>query len=180
MHTIYLWCLLVGLILLCISLIGTGITDLFQVDFPIDLNVAPHSDILSGLIPLSSLEICAFIIGFGGMGLILLDKVSYHLPLATGTGVIFCLSTKKLLNYLKKVESHALTDEQLIGMKGMVAVTIFENGIGSVSLDTPQGKITYSAKSTKGFLLQGTPVEILAIENHTLIVSDISLYSNKL
>ena len=143
MMTIYWYCLAIGLIALLISLILDGISDLFQGLTFFDI----HFDVLPGILPLSPLQICAFLVGFGGMGMTTYSLVSFHLVLAILTGFLLSYSTKWLLYKLKKVNSDTLTPLDIIGLEGKVIVTIFENGVGSVSLNTKVCNISYCAKS---------------------------------
>lgn len=171
MTTIYLYALGFGLICLLLSFILDGLSDLFQGLSYFDLSF----DALPGILPITPLEICAFLVGFGGMGYTLSEKTSFHLIGAILTGCLLCYLTKSLIAYLKKVDSDALTDADLIGMEGKVIVTIFEGGIGSVALNTKHGKISYSARSMAP-IQEGTIVKVLDIQNHILIVSDSPVY----
>lgn len=177
MSTIYLYALGFGLICLFISFILDGLSDLFQGLSYFDLRF----DALPGILPITPLEICAFLVGFGGMGYTLFDKTFFHLIGAILTGCLLCYLTKTLIAHLKKVDSDALTDADLIGMEGKVIVTIFEGGTGSVALNTKHGKISYSAQSAAP-IQEGTIVKVLDIKNHILIVSDSPTYflSNEL
>lgn len=171
MLTLYWYCLGIGLIVLLISLVLDGISDLFQGLTFFDI----HFDVLPGILPLSPLQICAFLVGFGGMGITTYSQVSFHLILALLTGLLLSCSTKWLLSKLKKVDSDTLTTLDIIGLEGKVIVTIFENGVGSVSLNTKIGKISYSAKSDH-YIKQGTTVKIIDIQDSLVIVSDSRKY----
>lgn len=171
MAAIYLYTLSFALICLFLSLILDGLSDLFQGLSYFDLSF----DALPGILPVTPLEICAFLVGFGGMGYTLSEKTSFHLAAAILTGCLLCYLTKSLITYLKKVDSDALTDADLIGMEGKVIVTIFEGGIGSVALNTKHGKISYSARSTSS-IQEGTIVKVLDIHDHILTVSDSPIY----
>ena len=167
MYTIYCNCLIIGLCILLLSLILDGVSDLFQGLTFFDI----HFDILPGALPLSPLQICAFIVGFGGMGMTLYSRVPFHLFPSILVGFLLSYGTHYLLARLRKVNSDALSTTDLIGNEGKVIVTIFEKGMGSVSLDTQQGKITYSAKSDHT-IKQGSLIKVIDIEGSVLIVSD--------
>ena len=167
MEHIYLGSLLIGLILLLLNFLTSGLSDIFSVGFGADL--AP--DVFSGFIPISSLEIFSFLIGFGGIGNTLFNKISWHMIPAIFCGIMLSFATHLLLKKLKHVESSTLQDADLLGKDGIVIASILENSVGSVSFDTKVGKITYTAKSDRP-LKQGTKVRVIAIENHTVIVSD--------
>lgn len=171
MTTIYLYALGFALICLLLSFILDGLSDIFQGLSYFDLSF----DALPGILPITPLEVCAFLVGFGGMGYTLSGKTSFHLVGAILTGCLFCCCTKSLINYLKKVDSDALTDADLIGMEGKVIVTIFEGSVGSVALNTKYGKISYPAQSATA-IREGTLVKVLDIQNHILIVSDSPIY----
>ncbi len=171
MMTIYWYCLAIGLIALLISLILDGISDLFQGLTFFDI----HFDVLPGILPLSPLQICAFLVGFGGMGMTTYSLVSFHLVLAILTGFLLSYSTKWLLYKLKKVNSDTLTPLDILGLEGKVIVTIFENGVGSVALNTKVGKISYCAKSNH-YIKQGTTVKVIDVQDSMIIVSDSSQY----
>lgn len=98
MSTIYLYALGFGLICLFISFILDGLSDLFQGLSYFDLSF----DALPGILPITPLEICAFLVGFGGMGYTLFDKTSFHLIGAILTGCLLCYLTKTLIAHLKK------------------------------------------------------------------------------
>lgn len=171
MITIYWYCLGIGLIALLLSLVLDGISDLFQGLTFFDI----HFDILPGILPLSPLQICAFLVGFGGMGITTISSVDVHLVLSIISGLILSYSTKFLLSKLRKVDSETLTPIDIIGLEGKVIVTIFEGGIGSVSLNTKVGKITYSAQSDH-YIKQGTYVKVIDMKDRILIVSDDPTY----
>lgn len=171
MLTIYWYCLGIGLIALLISLILDGISDLFQGLSFFDI----HFDVLPGILPLSPLQICAFLVGFGGMGVTTFPTTSFHLIPSILTGLILSYSTQWLIKKLKKIDSDSLTPLDIIGLEGKVIVTIFEDSIGSVSLDTKVGKISYSAKSDH-YIKQGSIVKVIDIQNKIVIVSDSPAY----
>lgn len=171
MLTIYWYCLGIGLIALLISLILDGISDLFQGLSFFDI----HFDVLPGILPLSPLQICAFLVGFGGMGVTTFPNTSFHLIPSILTGLILSYSTQWLIKKLKKIDSDSLTPLDIIGLEGKVIVTIFEDSIGSVSLDTKVGKISYSAKSDH-YIKQGSIVKVIDIQNKIVIVSDSPAY----
>lgn len=171
MYNIYFACFTIGLGLLALNVLLTGINDLFEVLSFFDFHFDVSSSSLSGFLPLSPLELCAFATAFGSIGVSLYERTPLHLIFAILAGLLLSYSTKWLLYKLKKVDSLALTDLDLIGQQGTVIVTIFENSVGSISLNTKVGKITYSARSTHT-ISQGTTIKIIDVVNHTVIVSD--------
>lgn len=166
MQSIYISFLTIGLIILTISLFTNLLTGFFDT-----LSALDSSDFLSSILPLSPLEVCAFSVGFGGMGITLYTYCSYHFIISIFTGFILYFATKKLISFLKEVNNETVNKQDLIGMEGIVIVTIFENGIGSVSLNTKVGKISYPAQSDH-MIKQGSIVKVLDIKEHTLIVSN--------
>lgn len=171
MYTLYWYCLIIGLSLLLLSLILDGISDLFQGLSFFDI----HFDLLPGILPLTPLQICAFLVGFGGMGITLYHHVRFHLIYAIVIGLCLSYMTYLLLSKLKQVNSETLSPYDLIGCEAKVIVTIFENGTGSVSIDTQNGKISYCAQSDH-YIPQGSVVKILDKKNAILIVSDLPTY----
>ena len=171
MYNIYLYSLIIGLSLLILSLVLDGVSDLFQGLSLFDI----HFDFLPGILPLSPLQFCAFAVGFGSIGITLYYVTSLHFIFSVGLGLILSYSTHKLLSKLRSINSETITPLDIIGCEGKVVVTIFNNGIGSVSLNTKNGKITYCAKSDH-YIKQGTIVKILDIQNSILIVSDAPIY----
>ncbi len=172
MYKLYLFSFITSLLLLALSVIVSGISDLLSGLSAFDFHTGDmNSDGLSSLLPFSPLEICSFCIGFGGIGLLTYEVSHFHLLFATIAGFMIVLPVKWLLNTLRKVDNSTLSDIDLIGLEGTVIVTIFKESVGSISLNTKIGKITYSAKSTKD-LPQGTHIKVIDIVNHTLIVSD--------
>lgn len=168
---IYWYCLGIGLTALLLSLVLDGISDLFQGLTFFDI----HFDMLPGILPLSPLQICAFLVGFGGMGITTMPHIRSHLVLSIIFGLILSYFTKLLLSKLRKVDSETLTPIDLIGLEGTVIVTIFEGGTGSISLNTKVGKITYSAQSDH-YIKQGTPIKVIDMKHTILIVSDNPTY----
>lgn len=171
MYTLYWYCLMIGLALLLISLILDGISDLFHaLSF---FNI--HFDGLPGILPLSPLQICAFLVGFGGMGITLCHFTSFHLICALLIGFLLSYGTHVLLSKLRSIDNETLSTTDLIGCEAKVIVTIFEKGTGSVSLNTKNGKITYPAQSDH-HIPQGKMVKILDAKHSILIVSDSPIY----
>lgn len=162
----YLYCLVIGLSLLIISLFLDGISDLFQGLSFFDI----HFDCLPGILPLSPLQICAFLVGFGGIGM-----TFNHFIFALLFGFLLSYLTYYIITWLKKINHETITTFDLIGCEGKVITTIFENGVGNVSIDTKNGKITYPAKSDH-HIAGGTLVKIIDIDHQTLIVTDDSNY----
>ena len=171
MITLYWFCLGIGLIALLLSLILDGISDLFQGLTFFDI----HFDMMPGILPLSPLQLCAFLVGFGGMGITTISHFHLHLILSIISGLILSYATKCLLSKLRALDSETLTPIDIIGLEGKVIVTIFEGGTGSVSLNTKVGKITYSAQSDH-YIKQGTYVKVIDMKNSILIVSDDATY----
>lgn len=172
MYKIYLCAFIVSLSLLIISVFISGISDLFHSLSALDFHSGDFgSDALSSFLPFSPLEICGFCIGFGGIGLLTYQISNYHLLFAIIAGFIISLPVKWLLRALKQVDNSTISDIDLIGREGTVITKIFQDSVGSISLNTKTGKITYSAKSNKD-LPQGTHIKVIDVVNHTLIVSD--------
>lgn len=171
MYTVYCFCLTIGLITLLVSLILDGISDLLQGLSFFDI----HFDFLPGILPLSPLQLCAFLTGFGGMGMTLYTLNSYHLVFALLIGFILSYLTYFSLNKLKQVNSDALTEQDLLGMEGTVIVSVFENSFGSVSFNTKIGKITYTAQSDHT-ILQGQIVKVIHIDGTIITVTDDPTY----
>ena len=169
MATIYLYTLGIGLFFLFLSLILDGLNDLLHGLSFFDLSSLP------GFLPITPLEICAFLVGFGGMGYTLYTKTFLHLLFAILCGALLCFLTKTLIAQLKKVDSNAITEADLIGAEGKVIVTIFEGSTGSVALNTKHGKISYPAQSAS-LIREGTIVKVLDVQQHILIVSDDPTY----
>lgn len=167
MYSIYWCCLIIGICTLTLSLLLDGISDFFQgltfSDF--------HFDFLPGILPLSPLQICGFLAGFGGIGITLYNSTSYHLILSILTGFIISFVTRLILNKLKNINSDTLTPMDILGMEGIVIVTIFKDSVGNVSLNTKTGKITYPATSDHD-IKQGTRVKVIDIQNTTIVVTD--------
>ena len=171
MYTIYFHCLIIGLALLLVSILLDGLSDLFQGLSFFDI----HFDLLPGILPLTPLQICAFLVGFGGMGMTLYKFIPFHLVGAIGVGLLLSYGTYILLSKLRSINHETLSRYDLIGNEGKVIVTIFEQGTGSVSLNTKNGKITYPAQSDH-YIPQGNLVKILDVKNSILIVSDTPIY----
>ena len=171
MYTVYFYCLATALIALTLSIILDGISDIFQGLTMFDF----HFDALPGILPLSPLQICGFLAGFGGMGITLYGHTPFHLIISIIVGYIIALLTNLIIKKLKKVNSETLTEKDIIGMEGTVIVTIFQNSVGSVSINTKVGKITYSAISDHD-IKQGTRVKVIDMDHRTITVTDAPEY----
>ena len=64
-----------------------------------------------------------------------------------------------------------MTALDIIGSEAKVIVSIMPNSFGSVSLDTKNGKITYSAKSDH-YIQQGQLVKIIDLKDSVVFVTD--------
>lgn len=172
MHEFYFILLIGSVSLLAISFFISGISDIFTILSSLDFHIGDTgSDALSSFLPVSPLEICSFCIGFSGLGLLTYSHSNLHLLFALLGGCLIMFPVKWLLRILKKVDSSTICDLDLIGQQGIVVTTIFEDSVGSISLNTKTGKVTYTAKSHKS-IPQGTVIKVLDVVNHTLIVSD--------
>lgn len=158
----YTYCLIIGLSLLIFNLLLDGISDIFQGLSFLDI----HFDFMPGILPLSSLQLCAFLVGFGSIGL----SFGHFIP-ALLFGLFLSYLTHYIITQLRKINHETLTIFDLIGCEGKVITTIFKNGVGSVSINTVNGKITYPAQSDH-YIAGNTHVKIIGVNNKTLIVTD--------
>ena len=171
MNTLYISTLSIGLIFLLLSFILDGLSDVFQGLSFFDLG----GDVLPGFLPMTPLEICGFLTGFGGMGYTVYGKTSLHLLFAILCGFILSFLVNRLMHHLKKTEGIALSEGDLIGMEGRVIGTIFEGGTGSIALETDFGKISYLAQSDHP-IKEGTIIKVIDVQGHILMVTDDPAY----
>lgn len=171
MTSVYMVCLLIGVIVPLLSLICDffdGISDALGVaiDFP-DIELG---DFHIALLPISVNSICAVLLAFGASGLIL-EKVSGFtrviiLIISLLIGYLCGILIQTLIKRLKRVEYPAIKEEELLLFNTHVVNTIPENGIGSISITIPNSSsVSYPARCVDGYRIeQEEEVEISYFE----------------
>lgn len=174
---IYILAMLVGLFLPAINLLLSGITTIFDIDFNFDTNGS-----LSDFLPLKPMCILIFLLTFGGFGLIANRYLSdgKSLIIAVLAGYIFALTLNILL--IKPMSKELMKThriENLIGESCDVLVRIRVGSVGSVSIKSKYGIITYTAALDTGEDIDadcGDKVKIVGVNSKedTVIVTSLN------
>jgi membrane protein implicated in regulation of membrane protease activity len=116
-----------------------------------------HVDVRNGPGPFSFRTLVMFATGFGaggllGYGLGLTDL--FTLIPAFGSGIVMGVVAYLLLRYLYKAQgSTDISQNDYIGLKGVVITTIPENGLGQVGVTVKLHRKNVAAKSKDGSLI---------------------------
>lgn len=162
---------------------------LFFISFGVGVGYVLLSFILGNLLDLGEYEggsgmsflrpapISAFLIVFGGLGLIFYHNHGLFLALGVaGTAALFVsyFLVKFILMPLHRAQNTSTTvKESFIGHTATVSDKILENSFGKISFFVNGSNFTSPAKSTTGqSISQGTLVEIVYIENNTYFVRE--------
>ncbi len=162
----YLFCLLAGAVLIALSLDG---------DSEADADGAGGNLSLLFSTPFWSFGLCGF--GLSGLLLSLLTRTGTVLPtvvLALGMGLAMGLAAARLLRLMGQREVDSLVrSTDLIGLEGLVTLTIEPNSRGFVEVSARGSLIRRPAISAGGRLRQGTRIVVVSSEGHTLRVDRI-------
>lgn len=174
MENMYFWSMASGITIPLLSIVLGGLLGGidFDVDFDFDLDFDFGFDFWA-VLPISPLKLSAFLLGFGGVGLMTMPHTSLHLAISVATGLTLnYVLSKYVIQKLKNVDSNAITLESLVGSVGTVTITIQENDLGMIMLNTKTGSSTFLATSTTT-ILQGTPVKVIRAEKERLFVEPV-------
>lgn len=170
MENIYLWSMISGIAIPAISIVLGEF--LGEIDFDFDFDFDFGFDFWAFL-PLSPLKLSAFLLGFGGVGLMTMPYTSLHLAISIATGFAFnYILSKYVIQKLKEVDSQAITLESLVGSVGTVTITIQENELGMIMINAKTGSSTFLATSTTT-IPQGSSVKVITAEKDRLVVEPV-------
>lgn len=172
MQTIYLTCIIGGILLLLSSIIFSAADDFF--DFAaFDLFSVDLGDFDLDILPISMKSLCLAATVFGSVSMLLSDQpvVTRHV-IAGVCAYIGAFIVQNITGFLKNHQSEADTMESICSRNFVVNIAIPEQGYGSVaSSDQDCSIITLTAKSMDGSAISaGTKVNIVNITNHVAIV----------
>ncbi len=171
-QTIYLTCIIGGILLLLSSIIFSAADDFF--DFAaFDLFSVDLGDFDLDILPISMKSLCLAATVFGSVSMLLSDQpvVTRHV-IAGVCAYIGAFIVQNITGFLKNHQSEADTMESICSRNFVVNIAIPEQGYGSVaSSDQDCSIITLTAKSMDGSAISaGTKVNIVNITNHVAIV----------
>ena len=159
---------------------------LFTVAFGVGMGYTVISLILGNLLDMGDLDnsafsplrpapISAFLVVFGGVGMVFYEPLGFTMVLVISVllGVVISyLITSFVLMPLHRAQNTSTVDRQsLIGHHAVVQVKIPENGFGKISSNVNGSNVSSPAKSEDGSEIPtGTTVEIVSIERNIYFV----------
>lgn len=171
-QTIYLTCIIGGILLLLISIIFSAAGDLF--DFAMfDLFSLDVGEFDIDILPVSMKSMCLAATVFGSVSMLLLAQpAGIRHAIAGVSAYVGAFIVQNITGFLKNHQSEAESMESICSRSYVVNVSIPEQGYGSVaSSDQERSVITMTAKSMDGSAITaGTKVNIVQIADHVAIV----------
>ncbi|MCL1934857.1 MAG: NfeD family protein [Defluviitaleaceae bacterium] len=122
--------------------------------------------------------ICAFLIVFGGSGIILYRDMGFAftviISLLLALAISYCIIKFILMPLHKAQNTSTINKQELIGKTAVVTSKIFENSFGKISYNVNGNNFSSPAKSeNEKEIQQGSNVEIVSIKNHTYFVKQL-------
>lgn len=174
-QTIYITCIIGGILLLLISIVFSAVGDFF--DFAVfDLFSFDIGDFDVDILPVSMKSLCLAATVFGSVSMMLIAQPSGLRHVIAGVcAYIGAFIVQNITGFLKNHQSEAESIESICSRSYVVNVSIPEQGYGSVaSSDRERSVITMTAKSMDGSAITaGTKVNIVQITDHVAIVMKI-------
>ena len=171
-QTIYLTCIIGGILLLLSSIIFSAADNFF--DFAaFDLFSVDLGDFDLDILPISMKSLCLAATVFGSVSMLLSAQPAATRHVIAGVcAYIGAFIVQNITGFLKNHQSEADTMESICSRNFVVNIAIPEQGYGSVaSSDQDCSIITLTAKSMDGSAISaGTKVNIVNITNHVAIV----------
>lgn len=171
-QTIYLTCIIGGILLLFISILFSAAGDLF--DFAMfDLFSLDVGDFDIDILPVSMKSLCLAVTVFGSVSMLLIAQPAGIRHVIAGVcAYVGAFVVQNITGFLKNHQSEAESMESICSRSYVVNVSIPEQGYGSVaSSDQERSVITMTAKSMDGSAIAaGTNVNIVQIADHVAIV----------
>ncbi|MCL1996748.1 MAG: hypothetical protein FWG63_11125 [Defluviitaleaceae bacterium] len=159
---------------------------LFTVAFGVGLGYTVISLVLGNLLdmgdfdnsafsPLRPAPISAFLVVFGGVGMLFYESLGFTMVLIISAflGVVISyLVIRFVLMPLHRAQNTSTVDRQsLVGHHAVVQVKIPQNGFGKISLNVNGSNVSSPAKSEdSNEISTGTTVEIVSIERNIYFV----------
>lgn len=171
-QTIYMTCIIGGILLLLSSIVFSAADDFF--DFAaFDLFSVDLGDFDLDILPVSMKSLCLAATVFGSVSMLLLEQTAVTRHVIAGVcAYIGAFIVQNITGFLKNHQSEADTLESICSRRYVVNVSIPEQGYGSVaSSEKDRSVITLTAKSFDGSAIPaGTEVNIMNIADHVAIV----------
>lgn len=165
MERAYITCMLIGFLLLILSAAGEfleNLTGAFETVLHAD------ADFDFAFLPLSGVSICAGLIAFGGLGLLIRNPW-----LAAACGYLAAMAVQTVIRKLKKVKNEAMEREELYLCDGLIINTVLPGGLGSVEFDNIKGiSTTFVCRSVnkEEKLKQNTIVKLVEFDGEIAVV----------
>lgn len=171
-QTIYLTCIIGGILLLLISIIFSAAGDFF--DFAaFDLFSLDIGDYDIDILPVSMKSLCLAATVFGSVSMLMWGQPALVRHAAAGVcAYIAAFIVQNITGFLKNHQSEAESMESIISRNYVVNISIPAQGYGSVaSSEQDCSVITMTAKSFDGSAITaGTKVSIVNVTDHVAIV----------
>lgn len=196
MEKIYITCMALGIGIPLLSLVLGSVFDLFdglfdgisnfldglEIDFDLSLDIG---DAHICFIPVSLQSICAGLLLFGTVGLIVYNGNNLIIAnvAAVPAGYVAAAVVQTLIHRLKKIDHSPVSKDDLLLCDTVVTNTIIAGGYGAVSIRTDDGtNLSYPAKSYEPTeeIRQNTVVNIIKFDGNTAIVKKARLTGTKL
>lgn len=171
-QTIYLTCMIGGILLLLASIVFSAVDDIF--DFSaFDLFSLDIGEFDLDILPISMKSLCLAATVFGSVSMLLMEQPASIRHTAAGVcAYIGAFIVQNLTGFLKNHQSEADTMESICSRSYVVNIAIPQQGYGSVaSSEQDRSVITMTAKSLDGSAISvGTRVDIIKITEHIAVV----------
>lgn len=174
LEKIYTVCLVVGIIVPLLDLLMGVLSIGLHVGADIDTSMDADMNFASTWLPLSPLAILAFLVLFGGVGLISSYFVDENMSLILG--VIAGYSCAVVLNKfvfipLKMNRITSPKSEALIGKRARVTSSIIESGFGEIMIIIDRVTLTYTATSWDNQAIgYGETVKIIDLKENSVAI----------
>lgn len=175
-QTIYLTCIIGGILLLLSSIVFSAAGDFF--DFAVfDLFSVDMGDFDIDILPVSMKSLCLAATVFGSVSMLLMgQQAAVRHAVAGVCAYAGAFIVQNITGFLKNHQSEADTIESICSRSYVVNVSIPEQGYGSVaSSEKDCSVITMTAKSMDGSAIPaGTKVSIVNITDHVAFVMKVT------
>ncbi|WP_373898228.1 NfeD family protein [Haloimpatiens sp. FM7315] len=170
MRQLFYICFVTGILYTLISVLLGGIFDVCNIGVDLDFNF--EFPFLSFLKPVI---IMTFLIVFGGIGLLGLNKGWKHIFLIAfilGFVTAFLMWRLVIVNLMKAQNTSCVNRKELIGLTATVIETIRQNGIGAISYSVNGNKYSSPAKNSEDYeISRGKKVIIVKINQNIFYVN---------
>ncbi len=186
MHTVYMVCLLVGVLFSLLSLLAGNLLDGLDFDFDFDSDFDFDFDFgLGAILPLKPFTLMAFAAVFGGAGLIfetLLPPLICLLLSAVAGLAVSALLYRFVYLKLKSYETNVPREEDALLLRAQVVETIAPGGFGKISYTLEGNILSGTAKERKPGpgIARGAEVFIVSIQDNIhYVCEDLQFFSAK-